>query len=301
MIPEEWKEKYALSMKSDGCFRGDQLVVGEDLDLRRRLAATHHDHALAGHPRILRTRLALTKRYWWPTLKDFVTAYVKGCAICQATKPGTTRPKVPLFPITPGTALVPFSTIALDLIVDLPPSSGYDSILTITDHDVSKASIFLTCNQTIGSSGVASLYAQFVFPHFGVPTRVILDRDTRFTSQFTKELCRQLDVKQNISTAYHPQTDGQSERTNQWLEQYLRIYCNFQQDNWASWLPMAQYVHNSWPNSTTGFTPFELLMGFTPRLHMNEAMTSALPAIEQRKDHLIALRTNAQEAIRWAQ
>ena len=164
--------------------------------------------------------------------------------------------KVPLFPITARHALISFSVIALDLIVDLPPSEGYDSILTITDHDCTKALLFFPCKQTITSQGVAALYMKHVFPHFEIPNRVISDRDTRFTSNFATELCKQLDVTQNISTTYHPQTDGQSEHTNQWLEQYLRIYCNFQQDNWASLLPMAQFMHNSWPNSTTSFTPF---------------------------------------------
>ena len=101
------------------------------------------------------------------------------------------------------------------------------------------------------------------------------------------ELCKQLDITQNISTTYHPQTDEQSECTNQWLEQYLRIYCNFQQDNWALQLPMTQFVHNSWPNSTTGFTPFEPLIGAVPRISITKGMSSKLPAVEHAKDHLM--------------
>jgi hypothetical protein len=81
-------------------------------------------------------------------------------------------------------------------------------------------------------------------------------------AQLAKELCHLLDIKQNISTAYHPQTDGQSECSNQWLEQYVRIYTNYQQTDWAAWLPLAQYVHNSWTSSTTKKTPFDLLMGY---------------------------------------
>jgi hypothetical protein len=119
--------------------------------------------------------------------------------------------KPPLFPINTKKEAAPFTTIVLDLIVDLPKSAGYDSIITITDHDVSKALLFLPCNQTIGAIGVAQLYMQHVFPHFSIPQKVISDHDTHFTTQFTKELCRLLDITQNISTAYHPQTDGQSE------------------------------------------------------------------------------------------
>jgi hypothetical protein len=169
-------------------------------------------------------------------------------------------------PITPKEQAPPFSTIALDLITDLPESQGHDSILTITDHDCTKAAIFLPCSKTITGEGIAQLYVDHVFPHFGVPRKVISDRDPRFTGKFMRKLCKQLRIEQNISTVYHSQTDGQSERTNQWLEQYLRVYGNFQQNNWATLLPLAQFVHNSWPSDVTKRTPFDLLMGFTPKL-----------------------------------
>ena len=176
---------------------------------------------MAGHPGIQRTISLISQRYWWPGLREFIRNYVKGCATCQVTKAGTMKPRVPLFPITAQHALISFGVIALDLIVDLPPSEGYDSILTITDHDCTKALLFFPCKQTITSQQVAALYAKHVFPHFRIPHWIISDRDTRFMSNFMTELCKQLDVTQNISTAYHPQTDRQSERTNQWLEQYL--------------------------------------------------------------------------------
>jgi transposase InsO family protein len=122
---------------------------------------------------------------------------------------------------------MPFGTIALDFITKLPTSQENDTILTITDHDCSKAALFFTCKETITTEEVAELYGKFVFPHYGIPRKVISDRDPRFTRQFTTTLCVKLEIKQNLSTAYHPQMDGQSERTNQWLEQYLRIFGNY--------------------------------------------------------------------------
>jgi hypothetical protein len=156
-------------------------------------------------------------------------------------------------------------------------------------------------NTTITSEEVASLYATHVFPHFGIPCKVISDRDVRFTSTFSKELMRLLGIQTNMSTAYHPQTDGQSERTNQWLEQYLRIYVNHAQDNWASFLPLAQFVHNSWSSSTTGFSPFDLLIGFTPTLDTSGVTQLALPLLGNRKEELECLRAHAKEAILHAQ
>ena len=193
--------------------------------------------------------------------------FVKGCATCQSTKPRTTQPKPPLHPITTEPDALPFETIALDFITKLPKSEGNDTILTITDQACSKATFFIPCKETIDVEGVASLYMQKVFPHYGLPRKVISDRDTHFTARFTKELCRILQIQQNISSAYHPQTDGQSERTNQWVEQFLQIYTNGTQTDWSNWLPIAQYTHNAWPSNTTKKTPFELIMGFTPRAH----------------------------------
>jgi transposase InsO family protein len=135
-----------------------------------------------------------------------------------------------------------------------------------------------------------------VFPHYGAPKKVISDRDTRFTAQFSLELCRALGIERNISTAYHPQRDGQLERTNQWLEQYLQIYSNYQQDDWAKWLPLAQFVHNAWPSSMTGKTPFELIMGHTPTLQGWTGSTN-VPTLDQRKEHLQDIRERAQRAI----
>ena len=230
--------------------------------------------------------LLTTRNYWWPKMANFTLQYVKGCGVCQVTKPALVHPKLPLYPITTESSALPFSTIALDLIIDLPPLQGYDSILTITDHDITKAALFFPCAQTITREGVAAIYAQHVFPHYGLPRKVISDQDTHFTSRFVKELERILDITPNMSMAYHPQTDGQLEWTNQWLEQYLRVYGNFQQDDWARWLPMAQYVHNAWPSSTMGFTPFSLLLGFTPEITIPASIKSPLPSLEQKGEFL---------------
>ena len=197
---------------------------------------------------------------------------------------------MPLFPITPNRAAQPFATVAIDLIVDLPTLSGHNSIIMITNHDIIKATIFLPCSKSITGEEVTSLYGTHVFPHYRAPTKVISDWDTRFTSCFSKKLCCQLGITNNMSTAYHPQTDGQSKRSNQWLEQYLRIYTTHTQDNWANLLPLAQFVHNSWPSVTTGLSPFELLIGFIPSSGGEAISVGALPALEQRKAYLGQLR-----------
>ena len=134
----------------------------------------------------------------------------------------------------------------------------------------------------------------WVYPRYGILAKVITNRDTRFTSKFAKEQCDALQIKKNISTAYHPQTDGQSERTNQFLETYLRFYCEEKQDDWHKWLPFAEFAHNQWLNATTEKTPFNLIMGYTPRLKWN-LLPSQILAVEESLRKLEEIR---QEAFR---
>jgi Integrase zinc binding domain/RNase H-like domain found in reverse transcriptase len=259
-----WASRFNLTESDSAWYHSSALVVMEDNKLRREVSSLYHNHRLAGHPGISKTLDLLTRDYWWPTVKDFVTSYVKGCAVCQSNKANTVRPRAPPFPITPTSEAMPFETVAMDLITDLPVLEGFDAIFMITDHDMTKATVFIPCNKTINALNAAQLYTKHVFPYYGVPKKIISDQDPCFTAQLARELCCLLDIRQNISTAYHPQTDRQSERSNQWLEQYVRIYTNYQQTDWTAWLPLVQYVHNSWTSSMTKRTPFDLLMGYTP-------------------------------------
>ena len=288
---ERLREEVGIQLKGNGWYHNDALVVLDD-KLQRKVLEIYHDHEMAGHPGILKTYTIIKSNFWWPKQKEYVTKYIQGCAVYQATKSGTTQPKVPLMPIMPKDQAPPFATIALDLITDLPLSEGYNSILTITDHDYSKAAIFIPCHKTVTGEGIVQLYMAQVFLHFRVPRKVISDRDPRFMGRFMMELCKQLHIEQNISSAYHPQMDGQSEGTNQWLEQYLWVYGNFQQDNWASLLPLTQFVHNSWPSDITKMTPFDILMGYTPKVWITKT-PATLPDLLKRKDWLQVTRDRA--------
>ena len=167
-----------------------------------------HNSATTSHPSIAKTIALISEFYWWPLMWDFVTQYIKRCTTCQSSKINTHPVKVSLYSIKPAHNALPFQTIAMDFIVKLLLSKGFNMILTITDHDCSKAAIFVPCNESINAPGVATLYAQHVFFYYSILSKVILDHDTHFTAHFAKELCRVLGVKQNISMVYHPQTDG---------------------------------------------------------------------------------------------
>jgi hypothetical protein len=156
----------------------------------------------------------------------------------------------------------------MDLITDLPVSDGYDSILTIVNQGCSKVAKFMPCNKTINGQGVTNEYLKYLIPWFGLPKRIISDQDPRFTSHFFKALCKNLGIQQNLSTAFHPQTDGQTEQINAWIEQYLRPWTSNQPQAWAEMLPITEYAHNSWTHDKTQKTPHYILMGHTPQVNI---------------------------------
>ena len=200
-------------------------------------------------------------------MKAFIKEYMAGCTVCQQTKTITWRNQPPLQPITPERHPLLFATMSVDFVVKLPESKGNDTILTVTDQGCTKAVILVPCREDMGAEAITELFKERVFPYMGIPTKLISDWDTRFTSSWFKELCRVLSITQNLSTAYHPQTDGQSERTNQTMEGLLRIFCNHQASDWAKWLPVVQYIMNSRPSSTTKRALYELWMGHILRAH----------------------------------
>ena len=172
----------------------------------------------------------------------------------------------------------------------------YDTILTVMDA-FSKASIFIPCNETIDMEKTALLYTTYGLPHYGLPSCIISDQDPWFTAAITKELRQILNIQQNISMAYHPQTDGQSVCTNQWLEQYLHIFINYHQNNWDQWLPLAQYALNTWPNVTTKTAPFELIMGHVPWVHQIKRPITSSPPLNEWLDSIQCTRKEAAEVL----
>jgi len=230
---------------------------------------------------------------------EFVKAYIKGCATCQTTK---IKPpvKVPLKPNEIPLGI--WETITMDFIVDLPMLNGYDSILTVINHH-SKAIILAPCHKTIMAKQTSQLLLDYVWKCTGFPLTIFLDRGPQFVAQVTQELWRKLGIKQKLSTVFHPQTDGESEQVNQEIEQYLRICGNFQQNDWATLLPIIEFAHNAQPHRSTHKSPFEVWYGihptFKPPLHLQTRLQSVdkcIQYLEQvRKEVTAALYLTAQE------
>jgi hypothetical protein len=299
-VLKPWINPHQLKQHQGIWYKDGQQVVTGDIKDKRHIIQSHHDTPVHGHPGISKT-IQLTERlYWWPKMRLDITEYVKGCAKCQRHKVNTRPTKAPLRPIYPKLEAAPFETVALDFIVKLPVSQGYDSILTITDQGCTKAAIFIPCNEDITAEETAALYIKHVFAHFGLPTKIISDRDPRFMSKFIQAACKVTGINHAPSTAYHPRTDGQSERSNQWLETAIRFITNQKQRNWAPYLPIAQFAHNNWPSDTTRKSPFFLLMGFNPRADWVHA-TSPIPRVTLRLEQLKEARIQARNTMIKAQ
>jgi hypothetical protein len=214
-LMEEWTGIYPIEHidNLDGSFwrENNRLVIPLDQGLKRKLMNMWHEGSLNGHPGRDETIRHINREYFWPGARGWITEYIKGCTTCQQNKNLMHHIKTPIFRITSMISTKPFSHITMDLITGLPMSRGHNAILTIVNHGCSRAAIFLPCSTTITSTSIAQLYLENLYRRFGLPQKIISDRDPHFTSHFARELTKGLGIDQNLSTAFHPQTDRLSE------------------------------------------------------------------------------------------
>jgi hypothetical protein len=211
----EWSESDGLLM-----FRG-KIYVPKDRDLRHRIIEQHHNMRVAGHAGRFKTLELISRNYWWPQMSRYIGIYVKHCDLCNRTKVQCRRPMGELHPSE--TPEAPWDMISVDFIVELPESHGYDTIMCVIDS-LTKRAHFIPMHTTINAEGTALLFLKEVEKHHGTPWVVVSDRGPQFIAAFTCELYKLLGIKLAMSTAYHPQTDGQTEHVNQVLEGYLRLF-----------------------------------------------------------------------------
>ncbi|SJL13535.1 uncharacterized protein ARMOST_16979 [Armillaria ostoyae] len=268
---QKWDQGIANSLnhekgikEKDGLLYYDKRIyVPRDSATRGEIISCCHDHITAGHPGIEKTKELVLRDYWWPKLKKDVEAYVQGCETCARAKASTQARRAPLHPNEIPSE--PWTHISVDMITGLVPCKGLDAMLVIVDR-FSKAIIPIACKTTLSSEGWAKILHDEVYAKYGMPVTVISDRGPQFVSKFLQDLYKMLDIKGNTSTAFHPQTDGQTERANQEIEKYLRIFINFQQTDWPEWLLLAAFQHNNCIHSATGKSPFFVNYGRNPRV-----------------------------------
>jgi len=247
----------------DGLVLYNGLVYVPDSDaIKVQILRQCHDSLPAGHFGQAKTFELVTRDFYWPRVRRFVNRYISTCDMCARVKTPRHKRHGLLVPLPVPSH--PWSSVSMDFIVGLPPSSaGNDSIFVVVDR-FTKMAHFVAIKTTVDSADVARLFLNHIHRLHGLPADIVSDRDKVFTSRFWRHFLGLLGVKPNLSTAFHPQTDGQTERVNQVLEQYLRAFCDYQQGNWEELLPHAEFAYNNSIHASTGKTPFFANYGHHP-------------------------------------
>jgi len=217
---EEWKIEEGMWFFKDRCY------IPPHEELQWEVVKRYHNSLSGGHPGHFKILELIWHYYWWPEITVFVKNYVAGCAICQQIKINTHPSSPGLIPIKGQKNVKPFLQVTCDFITDLPKSDGFDSLMVVVDHGSTKGVISIPCNKTIDAMLMAQNYIDHVYQRFGLPNSFLSNRGPQFSSQVFREMARLLRIKMLRSTAYHPQTNGETERVNQELEIYFRVFCS---------------------------------------------------------------------------
>jgi hypothetical protein len=294
----EWQLIDGLLTNSAGRVR-----IPDSASIKLRILQECHDVPLGGHAGSQKTIANVTRRFIWPKLHEHVREYVSTCVSCQLNKPSTQLPIGLLqpLPIPEG----PWWTVTMDLITALPRTkAGHDAIVVFVDK-LTKWAIYVATVTEVTAPRLADIFFQHVVRQHGLPRAIVSDRDPRFTSIFWKSLWDQLGTSLLMSTAFHPQTDGQTERQNRTLEENLRAYVNYQQDDWDLKLVAAELAYNTSEHASTGQSPYFLNYGHHPHLPLDAAVSpskvSNNPTSADRIAQLHQSLTDAKSCLRQAQ
>jgi len=230
-----------------------------------------------------KTLAAVKSSYRWPTVYEDTKRFIDNCHDCRRAKPRHESPAGLLTPLPIPDR--PWLDIAMDFVTGLPLCEGMDAVLMVVDR-LSKERHYIACkagDEGTTSEQTAQLMYRHVWKHHGLSDTITSDRGPQFTSAVHKQLCDILGIKAKLSTAFHPQTDGQSEISNAEMERYLRTFVNEYQDNWVSLLPAAEFAVNAAESEATGMSPFQATRGYSPRMSFNaDAYKANAPTARER-------------------
>ncbi|GJP71852.1 hypothetical protein CLOP_g2648 [Closterium sp. NIES-67] len=275
----------------------DRIWVPSYHLLRELLIQEVHDSNLSGHFGVDKTLKALQRFYYWPDMVTDVQRYVVACPICQRMKSSNQRPTGLLQPLEPPQC--PWQHVTMDFVTGLPAgSSGNDAVFVVVDR-LTKMAHFAPCSTTITAEETARLFISTIVRLHGIPAAIISDQDPKFTSKFWQDTWARYGTGLQFSSAYHPQTDCQIERTNQTMEQLIRTNCP-NRNKWEDALPLLKFCYNNVPSATTNHSPFYLNYGMDPTVPISTNVESQVPRSQQFVEELQTARKEAVKIVRKA-
>ena len=297
-VNPDWVSKFAFR---DGFYwRGEAVVVPDVPGLRNGLLHELHNANYSGHPGRRRTAKMVQRLYWWPRMAQDINEHVKTCQECQTNKSSTQKPAGPLRPMPIPEC--PWETVSMDWITHLPPTPRGNNAIMVCVDKLTKMVHLEACHETDSARMAALQFINAVVRHHGLPKQIISDRDPKLRGNFCKELFKALGSTQLMSTAYHPQTDGQTERANRVVEEVLRHYVNPRQSDWDELLGMVEFaINNSWHESVQN-TPFYLNYCRHPRHPLNRRHPyGRSPAAQEMAERMAGAIKDAQRNLAQAQ
>ncbi|KAL0535770.1 hypothetical protein IC582_024695 [Cucumis melo] len=284
-VDEDQTSKFTI--KNSLLHYKNRLVISKASSLIPAIMNTFHD-SVVGHFGFLRTYKRLASELYWEGMKSDVKKHCEACVTCQRNNSLALSPAGLLMPLDIPHQI--WSDISMDFIDGLPKAKGWDVILVVVDR-LSKYSHFLALKHPYTAKTVAESFVKEIVRLHGFPTSIVSDRDKVFLSHFWNELFKMAGTKLKKSTAYHPQTDGQTEVVNRGLETYLRCFCSERPKEWILWLPWAEYWYNTTYQKALGKSPFQVVYGRKPPalLSYGERRTSNSSIDEQLKERDVAL------------
>ena len=301
-VPREFHTKIKKFKLQNGLlYFGDpaRLCIPSTSGLRLQLLQEHHDTPFAAHFGFDKTYEAIQRIFYWPNMHQDVKNFVTSCDLCQRNKSSTQQPQGLLQPLPIPTAN--WQQISMDFIVQLPKTkANFDAIVVFVDR-LSKQVHFQPTTTDATAPDIAHIFFNTIFRYHGLPTTIIYDRDAKFTSNFWSSLFKILGTKIAMSTAFHPETDCQTERTNRTLEQILRIFVSYKQDDWDHYLAFAEFAYNNAKQKSTSMSPFYLTSGQNPKTPAALLDQSHVPAVQDFTTQMANLYKIAQDNISLAQ
>jgi hypothetical protein len=275
----------------------DRLVIPRVDNLREHLFHAAHD--VAGHFGADKSYALLRGSYYWPNMrKDLVESYIPSCAACMRNKSKTTATSGPLHPLPIPEARG--DSVAIDFIGPLPEDNGYNMLISMTDR--LNADIRLVpCKDNISAENFAALFFDHWYCENGLPKEIVSDRDKLFLSKFWRALHKLTGIKLKMSSAYHPETDGSSERTNKMVNQCLRYYVDRNHKGWVRALARVRFHIMNTVNASTGVSPFQLHIGRQPRMIPPLVDVPAPHVVKSEEEHARTLLSQLKHDVFEAQ